>query len=282
MTQVPPAPLTEPVGQRMPEGPEAGIPGQAAARRRPPLVLAIIAQTAALMVVYAADYGLAAAGITPPALARLGLQGIVAALLGIRLGLAPWWLPIQAVLPVAVALGLRLDVPSWVYLAAFAGLLLVYWNSARGGVPLYLTNAVTRDRLYDLLPQGENFTFLDVGSGLGGTLLNLAGRRREGRFDGVESAPIPFALAWLRRRFRRPPNVHLAWGDLWKRNFSGYDVVYAFLSPVPMESLFRKVRAEMRPGTLFISNTFAVPGVEADTVIHVADRRRTRLHVWRM
>jgi hypothetical protein len=49
-----------------------------------------------------------------------------------------------------------------------------------------------------------------------------------------------------------------------------------------MPDLWRKARREMRPGTLFISSSFEVPGEAAGQVITVADARSTRLHVWTM
>jgi hypothetical protein len=48
-----------------------------------------------------------------------------------------------------------------------------------------------------------------------------------------------------------------------------------------MPALWNKIQREMRPGSLFISNSFAVPGVEANRVIELADARQTRLYCYR-
>lgn len=74
----------------------------------------------------------------------------------------------------------------------------------------------------------------------------------------------------------------MRYGDFWEINLADYQVVYAFLSPVPMERLYTKVQAEMKPGTLFISNSFEVPGVEADEVLELSDGRKTKIHIWRI
>jgi hypothetical protein len=50
---------------------------------------------------------------------------------------------------------------------------------------------------------------------------------------------------------------------------AGQDVVYAFLSPAPMKQLWAKAQAEMTPGSLFVSNSFPVPGAS-----------RPRLSTW--
>ena len=49
-----------------------------------------------------------------------------------------------------------------------------------------------------------------------------------------------------------------------------------------MTRLWDKARREMRPGALFVSNTFAVPGVAPAYTLPVGDRMRSVLYVWRM
>lgn len=252
-------------------------------RSFPPLVVAMLAQLMAAVGVLGLAWGwMVVLGDTPPLMAPLLIQGGLAALLGSRFGLAAWWLPIQFVLPSAVVVGLSLPVPPWVFLAAFLGLLLVYWNSAGERVPLYLTNRTAWAALDGILPEKTDLTFIDLGSGLGGVIGYLAERRPQGRFDGVESAPAPFLLSWLRLKLFGLSNVDPAYGDMWKTDLSSYDAVYCFLSPAPMAELHEKVRREMRPGSLFISNSFEVPGYPADQVIKVDDRRKTKFHIWRL
>ena len=48
-----------------------------------------------------------------------------------------------------------------------------------------------------------------------------------------------------------------------------------------MPDLFGKAKHEMKSGSLLISNTFDVPGHRADETVDVADRRQTRLYLWR-
>ena len=74
----------------------------------------------------------------------------------------------------------------------------------------------------------------------------------------------------------------MQWRSLWKVELAEFDVAFAFLSPVPMTALWQKALAEMRPGTLFISSSFGVPGQTPDRVIKVDDSRQTQLLVWQM
>jgi len=183
---------------------------------------------------------------------------------------------------IAFAGALALDIPSWVYLVAFLGLLLVYWNTTGERVPLYLTNQQTWTALANLLPARNAARFIDLGSGLGGTTLYLGGARADMQFDAVENAPGPFLVSKIRQLFFGRSNTSITYGSLWNRDLSNYNVVYCFLSPAPMADLFAKARAEMKTGSLFISNSFEVPGEEPDEIAEVDDGRRTKLLIWRM
>ncbi|MSP81197.1 MAG: class I SAM-dependent methyltransferase [Rhodospirillales bacterium] len=263
-----------------------------------PLFAALIAQGAGAMAAFGTSFAVEyALGAPPPLLLVLAGQGAAAAVVGARLGLAPWWIPINLALPPSAGLVLMLGLPGWVYLALFAALLLFYWNAGRGRIPLYLSSRRAKEELARLLPvrpdRGASFNargvkpargqvrFLDLGSGFGGTVLALAAKR-EGEFVGIESAPLPFALSWLRVTFSGLPQARVVHGDFWKHDLAGYDVVYAFLSPAPMAELFSKARREMSPGSLFIANTFDVPGETPERTVALEDWRQGRLLIWRM
>lgn len=209
------------------------------------------------------------------------IAGGIAAVAGKALGMASWWRGINLFFPAAVYTAMTLAIPGWVFLFLFVVLAAVYWNSARG-VPLYLTNRTTWAGLADLLPEKPAMKFADLGCGIGGTLGYLADARPDGTFTGIESAPIPMAIAKLRMLFSRKRNVQLRYADMWGLDLSEFDMVYTFLSPAPMERLFEKVQREMKPGSIFISNSFHVPAVTPTRMVEIADRRKTKLLVWKI
>lgn len=244
-----------------------------------PLPRALLAQVAALLLLTL----LLPALPNLPDTAQQATQGGLAALLGQLLGLPWWWLPINFLLPLAVSGLLLLELPPWIYLVAFAILALIYWNSAGERVPLYLSNRSTWQALEQLLAkQPTNVQFVDLGSGLGGTLFYLAKRYPQAQFVGVESAPLPFALAWLRARLHGLDNLQLRYGSLWDHPLGDYQWVYAFLSPQPMPRLYRKWQQEARPDSRLISNSFAVPDASPQCILKLHDRRQTQLYVYTM
>lgn len=209
------------------------------------------------------------------------LQGSSAAMIARWFGAAGWQVVLHFVFvpTAALLLSVGLD-PDW-YLAAFLALLLVYGGCYRTKVPLYFSSRASIEALTALLPQRRGFSFIDLGCGCGGVLRQLAKARPDGNYYGMEWAPLPFLLGKLRHALAST-GCRIRWGDFRNHSLVGYDVVYVYLSSVPMEELWRKARKEMLPGSIFVSNTFAVPGVAPETVVRVGDVGGGELLVWRM
>jgi hypothetical protein len=193
----------------------------------------------------------------------------------------PWWWRVMHALfmpLIWVTYHLAID-PGW-FLLAFILLLLVYRGALSGQVPLYLSNRETVAALDELLASEEAESFLDLGAGLGSTVIPLADRWPEKRFTGVENAP----LTWLAGLVLGVGRNNLSWrlGDMWQMPLDRHELVYAFLSPVPMPQLWEKAKAEMKPGSLLVSNSFPIPGVTPEFVIDVACTPPRPLYCYRI
>ncbi len=242
----------------------------------PPVLVALVAQLAAGAGLLALRLS---GALQAPGLTLLVVQGLLAAALGACLRLPAWWIPLNFLfIPAAVAVH-EWDLPPSLFLVGFVLLGLVFWTTFRTRVPLYLSSRDAGAKLAGLVPQAAGVRLLDLGCGFGGVLRQVAGLRPGARLEGVEIAPLPALVAWL--RLRRLPQCRVRRADLWRLDLSQYDVVYAFLSPAPMAALWEKVRREMRPGALFVSNSFAVPGVDPDQSVPLTGRGGC-LYVWRL
>jgi len=243
-----------------------------------PALRALLAQLGAAVIAVA----YAAAGLREggTALHPILLHSVLAAALGHSMRLPVWWLPINALFLPLAFWAQRLAVhPAW-FLGGFALLLAFFWTTYRTRVPLYLSSSRTCKHISALLPADSTARVLDLGCGFGGVLLTLHRLRPGLQLGGREIAPLP---AWIARaRLRHLPTADIRRTDFWREDFSQYDLVYAFLSPEPMSQLWSKVRREMRPGTLFVSNAFGVDGATPDLVIPFAGGHRSSLYVWRL
>lgn len=248
----------------------------------PPAIIALLLQAAAFACLLLTAR---ASGIQLSPLMFAVLCGTLATVLSRLAGLAKWWLIIQFLFIPALILMLSLGLPPNFFLIVFVILLVVYWSTFRTQVPLYFSSRRIWQALELLLPApvtGKNFTFIDLGSGIGGVLTHLAGVRKDGLYHGVEAAPLPYWWSWLRIRLGGYANCQVQWGSLWDCNLGNYDVVFAYLSPVPMDELWQKALLEMRPGTVFISNTFAVADHPPQQTFTVDDLHHSTLYIWYM
>ncbi|MCU1718298.1 class I SAM-dependent methyltransferase [Pseudomonas sp. 5P_3.1_Bac2] len=250
-------------------------------RHYPPL-LALLAQLGATLLIGALIYLNAQLGPWRPTWLAAGLaQGLLAMLLAGALGLTRGWRLVNLLFVPALLLAGGANLPSWLFLLCFALLLLLNWNSFGERVPLYLTATRTAGQLVELLKaQPANFRFIDLGCGPAGLLLHLAKAYPQAQFVGVETAPLSFALAWLRALGQGNCQIH--YRSLWRTDLASFSVVYCFLSPAPMPALWRKACEEMPVGTWLISNSFAVPGHTPDQQIALGDWRASSLLLWRM
>ena len=241
-----------------------------------PLRSAIIAQALGSLVA-AGLVQLAWPGLWALPFAVALVQGACAALASYKLDAPPWWLGIHlAFAPLIVAASTLAIAPAW-YLAAFVTLLLIFWRTDKDRVPLYLSNAATTAAVAALLPTHPCLV-ADLGCGDGRLLRQLAQARPDCEFIGVEHAPLPWL--WARLATARLANVQIRYGDFWSQHLGVFAVIYAFLSPAPMPRLWEKASAEAAEGTLLISNSFAVPGIDPVKIVAVPDRLATCLYLY--
>lgn len=218
-------------------------------------------------------------GVFPAAIVIL--QAGFAAAIGWALSLKRWWVVFNLLFGSALAILIRADVQPWVYLAAFLALLLFYSNSVTRGVPLYLSGRASLVQIQNRLSNHKSrIRFVDLGCGLGSAVCFLSKALRNHAFVGVENAPLVYAIAKVRSLFHS--NLSVRFGSIWQIHWGDYDVVYCFLSPVPMPDVWKKAKAEMKPGSMLISNTFAIPDVPPQEVIEMNDWRGSKLFIWRM
>lgn len=229
-----------------------------------PAVTALLIQLACLPLTYATLALLLGGGVDIDYPGAALLHGVLAAAGAAWRRLARWWLAIELLFPLALLAGLGLQLPPMLFLALFIVFLLVFWSTFRTQVPYYPSGRHAWQAVAALLP-ARPVCFIDIGSGLGGLVLDLAARRPDSTFCGIELAPLP----WLFSRLRalRHPNARFLRGDYEGLDFAAYDIVFAYLSPAVMTALYAKASAEMRPGSLLLSYEFFIAAREPSLII---------------
>lgn len=208
-------------------------------------------------------------------------QGGIAALLSYRIHQPVWWQPLHFGFFPGILLAQQVDIAAWIYLLAFISLVSVYWSTFRTRVPLYLSDHKAWQAIVPLMPSLQTFRFIDLGSGLGDVPFFLESRFPRAHFFGTEIAPAPWLVSRLRAWFKRS-RVRFMRRDYAVLDLAGFDVVFAFLSPVAMPALWQQAQAQMQTGSLFISLSFCVLGRNPDQKIELAQGARHTLYVWKM
>ncbi len=133
----------------------------------------------------------------------------------------------------------------------------LYPLKAWGDAPLFPTPAAALQGLGARLPLPTGARVLDAGCGLGDGLWALAREYPQVRLTGWEwSRPLAWACAWRCRRL----GAEVRRADIWRQDWSAFDLVYLFQRPESMPRAAAKARAELRPGAYLVSLEFEVPG----------------------
>ena len=207
----------------------------------------------------------------PLAFGLAAAAGVALSLLG-----ATVWrrIIVAAGFPLALAAsGAASGLPGWAWLLPLALLALVYPIHAWRDAPLFPTPAGALQGLAQAVPLDSGARVLDGGCGLGAGLLEL--RREYGpvQLQGIEwSWLLTLACRW-RCRFARVRR-----GDLWRADWSAFDLVYLFQRPESMARAAAKALGEMRPGAWLASLEFEVATLSPARVLECADGRRLWLY----
>lgn len=160
------------------------------------------------------------------------------------------------------------QVPAWVWLALAFVFLIVYPPSTWRDAPLFPTPTHALDGLRSAVPLPPMARILDAGAGAGDGLRALAQAYPDARLTGVERS---WPLTWIARVRCRDATVQR--GDMWRVDWSPYDLVYLFQRPETMPQAAAKAQAELHPGAWLLSLEFEVPGWSATGVWTCPDGR---------
>lgn len=187
------------------------------------------------------------------ALALASGAGVVLSVLG-----ANWWrrLIIGLGFPLSALLAGGLALPAWGWLLPLALLALIYPLNAWRDAPLFPTPADALNELPNVAPLEPGAKVLDAGCGLGHGLQALRQAYPLAALHGIEWS---WPLRWLCAR--RCPWARVTRGDIWKADWSGYELVYLFQRPESMPRAIEKARVELKPGAWLVSLEFEAVGL---------------------
>ena len=152
-----------------------------------------------------------------------------------------------------------------IFLVLFAGLMLltVAWSSI-SLAPFVPARKKDLKRIFELAEMGEGDVFYDLGCG-NGRVAVWGAKRLPIKAYGIEAAWPMWLVCKVRGIFRR--NLEFKFGNLFKQDLSGADVVYFFGMPGSAQKRLKlKLEEELKPGAKVISYAFELAGWKAERV----------------
>lgn len=207
-------------------------------------------------------------------------QTLLAAAASLLIRQPIWWFFIHLLFLPSIFLFFTFQIsPIW-YLGITLLMLLIFWGTIRGDVPLFLSSNEVAKTVCELLKKENVTKFADLGAGIGSVAIPVAAHFSTVHIDAWENAPLPFLLSvW---RGQKLANYQTKRENFFNANFGDYEVIFAFLSPAAMPQVSEKIKREMKAGTLFISSSFPAPNWKPTRVLQLNDFRKTVLYCYRI
>src|ERR1700733_11844538 len=148
---------------------------------------------------------------------------------------------------------------------------LVFW-SIRTGISPMPSSPAAKKAVMELLKghsiQGDIY---ELGAGWGTLAFPLASLFPHSTVIAIERSPLPYFICKMRQQFSKLSNITYVQDDFFRHNLSSASLVVCYLYPGAMSRLKGKFEEELKPGTLIVSNTFAIPGWKPVHTLHLPD-----------
>lgn len=119
---------------------------------------------------------------------------------------------------------------------------------------------------------------VDLGSGWGGMVLNLAKNMPEWQIDGVEQSPTPWIISNCRSTGKTYGNYRFFISPIQKFFLKNYDVIYVNLPRDTLAQILPRLVRALRDDTLILSYPHPLPRLPTNDMIQVDARHRVYMY----
>jgi len=152
----------------------------------------------------------------------------------------------------------------------------IFW-----GAPFVPSNRKTVDLMIKESKFKKGMTVYDLGCG-DGRLLIKAEKKYGIKGIGYDNAPLAYISAQINKWINNS-KIEIHAKNFFKVSLKDADAIYLYLTPEVQKKLSKKILKECKPGTLIISNTFHLPGVEPLKTIPKNKKNRTKtIHFYKL
>lgn len=128
---------------------------------------------------------------------------------------------------------------------------------AGSDAPYVATNNIFIKKILQKAGVGKDKIFYELGSGDGRVVLEAA--KLASKAFGVEQSWIRVWYSRYKARQLKLDNAIFFHGDIFQRNYYSADIVYIYLLPKGVTKLEKKLKKELKKGSLIITQTYHFP-----------------------
>jgi hypothetical protein len=159
---------------------------------------------------------------------------------------------------------------------------LIFFYTLYTGISPMPTSARVRRAMFEMLPEGLEGTIFELGSGWGTLALPLAKRYPNCPVHGYEVSPLPWLCSWFRGKGAGRSNLIFHRQNYLQADLSAAALVVVYIHADGMAKLNPKLEAELKPGTLVLSNFFQVRGWTPIQETTVNDLHQSKVYLYQI
>lgn len=157
---------------------------------------------------------------------------------------------------------------------------IVYWTVKNGISPMP-SSSKARHAITTLLPEVTGPVY-ELGSGWGHLLWRLSKHYTDVPIIGIENSQVPYLFSKFLFFLFPVKNLSIVRKDFLKTSLEDASLIVCYLYPGAMKKLQEKFTKELRPGTVVISNTFALTKWKPERELVLPDLYHTKIYLYRV
>jgi hypothetical protein len=162
----------------------------------------------------------------------------------------------------------------------WATLSIVAFSVSNGISPMPSSRKALAAVLQLIKENGPGGSIIDLGSGWGTLCFAVARAFPDKEVRGYENSPLPYVYCLFINLLLRRRNLRFFCRNFHTVPLHETGLVYCYLYSGAMVKLKLKFEQELRPGTVVVSNTFAVPKWKPQRVVELNDIYRTKIYLY--
>lgn len=157
---------------------------------------------------------------------------------------------------------------------------IVFFTIRNGISPTPTSYQVKQQFLQSILSIKPTGNVYELGAGWGTIAFPLAKMIPKVKVHAIENSHIPLCVLKVRSIVGCYNNMIIHRKNMYQLSLADADVVICYLFPKAMEKLALKFAKELKPGTMIISQAFAIPNWIPEQIMQVNDLYKTKIYVY--